>query len=82
MQSTFQAGVDAIYNAIVGRGVTPTNKTPTALGTAIGIVAENKYTIGQITYNSVNVAVGQVWLICRVLGSGLKEGYQQSFYRK
>lgn len=30
MQSTFQAGVDAIYNAIVANGVTPSSSTPTA----------------------------------------------------
>ena len=35
LQSTFRAGVNAIYNAIVNNGVTPSASTPTACATAI-----------------------------------------------
>lgn len=36
LQTSFQVGVDTIYNAVVLRGVTPTSKTPAAIATAIG----------------------------------------------
>ena len=35
LQESFQAGVDTIYNAVVLRGVTPADKSPTAIAAAI-----------------------------------------------
>ena len=36
LQTSFQDGVDTIYNAFVGKGVIPTASTPSALATAVG----------------------------------------------
>jgi len=47
MQTTFQAGVDTIYNAEVAQGVTPSASTPQALATGIGTIASNKYIAGK-----------------------------------
>jgi hypothetical protein len=38
LQSSFQDGVDTIYNATKNAGVTPSSSTPTAIATAIGNV--------------------------------------------
>ena len=38
MQQTFQAGVDAVYNACVAEGVTPSASTPTAIAQAIATI--------------------------------------------
>lgn len=66
MQTTFQAGVDTIYNAEVAQGVTPSASTPQALATGIGTIASNKYTAGrsqgrkdiESTVESVSVFLG------------------------
>lgn len=36
MQTSFQDGVDTVYNAVVAKGVTPSSSTPSAIATAIG----------------------------------------------
>lgn len=46
MKVDFQAGVDAVYNACVAQGVTPSASTPTAIAAAIGSVAINKFNAG------------------------------------
>lgn len=46
MKSSFQDGVDSIYNAIVGQGTTPSGKTPAQLVAGIGTLATNKYNAG------------------------------------
>ena len=38
MYANFQAGVDAIYDAVVAEGVTPSASTPTAIATAIATI--------------------------------------------
>jgi hypothetical protein len=35
LQTTFQAGVDTVYNAVVAKGVMPSSSTPSAIATAI-----------------------------------------------
>lgn len=47
MKSTFQAGVDAVYNACAAEGVTPSASTPTAIAQAIGAIADDKYACGR-----------------------------------
>ena len=53
MQTTFQDGVDTIYNAIVAEGVTPSSSTPEDCATGISTVATNKYNTGYNTAQSV-----------------------------
>lgn len=38
MKSAFQAGVDAVYNAVVAEGVTPASSTPEDIATAIATI--------------------------------------------
>lgn len=47
LQTSFQDGVDAIYNAITAQGVTPSASTPSACATGISTVATNKYNAGK-----------------------------------
>ena len=49
MKSSFQAGVDTLYNKCKNCGSTPSNKTPTAIESAIGSIYTNRYNSG---YNS------------------------------
>lgn len=44
LQTAFQAGVDAIYNAVRNAGVTPSASTPSAIATAIGNLRKTPYT--------------------------------------
>jgi hypothetical protein len=53
MQTTFQDGVDTIYNAIVAEGVTPSSSTPEDCATGISTVATNKYNTGYNTAQSI-----------------------------
>ena len=49
MQNSFQAGVDAVYNAVKAEGVTPSASTPTAIATAIATIRNGgNATAGQI----------------------------------
>jgi len=49
MQNSFQAGVDAVYNAVKAEGVTPSASTPTAIATAIAKIRNGgNATAGQI----------------------------------
>ena len=41
MKSSFQDGVDTLYNKCKSRGATPSTKTPTAIATAIDKIANN-----------------------------------------
>jgi len=47
LKTNFQAGVDAIYNAIVANGVTPSASTPTACADGINQVATSKRNEGR-----------------------------------
>lgn len=47
LQTSFQNGVDSIYNAIVAQGTTPTSKSLSDVTTGIGTMANNKYSNGQ-----------------------------------
>ncbi|HJA91893.1 MAG TPA: hypothetical protein H9717_02040 [Candidatus Eisenbergiella merdipullorum] len=47
LKSTFQAGVDTLYNKCVSRGATPSDKTPTAISGAIDTIYTNRYTAGR-----------------------------------
>lgn len=47
LQTSFQNGVDTIYNAITAQGVTPSASTPSACATGISTVATNKYNAGK-----------------------------------
>lgn len=42
MQTTFQDGVDTIYDAVVAEGIIPSASTPSAIASAVGTVAANK----------------------------------------
>ena len=44
LQTAFQAGVDAIFNAVKNAGVTPSSSTPSAIATAIGNLRKTPYT--------------------------------------
>lgn len=46
METTFQAGVDTLYNKCVSRGATPSGKTPTAIAGAIDTIYNNRYSEG------------------------------------
>lgn len=47
LKSSFQAGVDGIYNAIVAQGTTPASKSQGDVKTAIGTLATAKYNQGK-----------------------------------
>ena len=47
MQSSFQAGVDTLYNKCVSCGSTPSNKTPTAISNSIQSIYNNRYSSGR-----------------------------------
>ena len=49
MESSFQAGVDTLYNKCVNCGSTPSSKTPTAISNSIQSIYTNRYNTG---YNS------------------------------
>lgn len=53
LQSSFQAGVDGIYNAITAQGTTPASKAQGDVN-AIGTLATNKYNQGK---NDVSLSV-------------------------
>lgn len=46
LQSSFQAGVDTLYNKCVSRGATPADETPTAIARAIDTIYNNRYSEG------------------------------------
>lgn len=49
MRNSFQAGVDAVYNAVKAEGVTPSASTPTAIAAAIATIRNGgNATAGQI----------------------------------
>lgn len=48
MKVTFQDGVDAVYNALVAIGITPTASTPTAIAESIAQVGSGNATAAQI----------------------------------
>ena len=47
IQSSFQAGVDTLYNKCVSCGSTPSSKTPTAINNAIQSIYTNRYNSGR-----------------------------------
>lgn len=47
LQSSFQAGVDSVYDAIVAQGTTPASKSLSDVVTGIATMAANKYASGQ-----------------------------------
>ena len=52
--SSFQAGVNTLYNKCVNCGVTPSAKTPAAISTSIQSIYTNRYNTG---YNAGKTAV-------------------------
>lgn len=46
MKTSFQAGVDTLYNKCKGRGATPSAKTPTAIASAIDKIYTDRYNAG------------------------------------
>lgn len=46
MKQSFQAGVDTLYNKCSSCGATPSEKTPTAISTAIQTIYNNRYNEG------------------------------------
>lgn len=46
METTFQGGVDTLYNKCISCGVTPSNKTPTAIASAIMTIYTDRYNAG------------------------------------
>ena len=47
LTTSFQAGVDTLYNACVSCGVTPSAKTPAAISAAISAISTNRYNAGR-----------------------------------
>ena len=47
LQSSFQDGVDTLYNKCVSCGSTPSNKTPTAISNSIQSIYNNRYSSGR-----------------------------------
>lgn len=58
MISSFQAGVDGIYNAITAQGTTPASKSQSDVQTAIGTLSTNRYNAGvsSVTLNTPSVS--------------------------
>ena len=56
--SSFQAGVDTIYNAFVKAGTTPTAKTPAALSTAVTTLKSNS--LNYKTYSRSFCSAGSI----------------------
>lgn len=47
LTTSFQAGVNTLYNACVSCGVTPSAKTPAAISAAISTISTNRYNAGR-----------------------------------
>lgn len=47
LTTSFQAGVNTLYNACVSCGVTPSAKTPAAISAAISAISTNRYNAGR-----------------------------------
>ena len=66
MYANFQAGVDAVYNAVVAEGVTPSASTPTAIATAIatirngGTATASQILSGYTAYSNKNLITGNL----------------------
>lgn len=61
MNSSFQAGVDALYNQCVSCGATPADKTPTAISTAIQAIFNNRYNAGVAAARPFDINDWSVW---------------------
>lgn len=59
LKSSFQAGVDALYNKCRDCGATPSSKTPTAISNAIGTVYTNRYNDGYSAGNAAGYNTGR-----------------------
>ena len=75
LKSTFQNGVDTLYNKCVSRGATPSGKTPTAIAGAIDTIYNNRYNEGY----SAGRTQGQQDVISNpgAYGIPLRSGYQK-----
>lgn len=75
METTFQNGVDTLYNKCVSRGATPSDKTPTAIAGAIDTIYSNRYSEGYTAGRSQ----GQQDVINNPAAYGipLRSGYQK-----
>ena len=60
MQSSFQAGVDTLYNKCVSCGSTPSSKTPTDISNAIQSIYTNRYNAGVSATKKGNATAGNV----------------------
>ena len=54
LKSSFQAGVDTLYNKCVNCGSTPSSKTPTAISNSIQSIYTNRYNSGYSSGQSSN----------------------------
>ena len=55
--SSFQAGVDSIYNTCKTYGSTPSAKTPAAINTSIQTIYNNRYTAGYNAGTATNKSI-------------------------
>ena len=60
MKSSFQAGVDTLYNKCVSCGSTPSSKTPTDISNAIQSIYTNRYNAGVSATKKGNATAGNV----------------------
>ena len=67
MKSSFQAGVDTLYNKCKSRGATPSSKTPAAISTAIDTIYTNRYNAG---FNAGKATVVDLGIISASSQSG------------
>ena len=67
MKSSFQAGVDTLYNKCVSCGSTPTSKTPTDISNAIQAIYGNRYTEGYNTGKQDGIDYGMIGQLFHVV---------------
>lgn len=60
METTFQGGVNTLYNQCVSCGVTPTSKSPAAIASAIVTIYNNRYNAGISDTKKGDAAAGNV----------------------
>lgn len=77
LQSSFQAGVDGIYNAITAQGTTPASRSQGDVKNAIGTLATNKYNQGK---NDVSLSVSGSYVNASN-GKSARVNYKGQFYR-
>ena len=77
LQTSFQAGVDGIYNAITAQGTTPASKSQGDVKNAIGTLATSKYNQGK---NDVSLSVSGSYVNASN-GKSARVDYKGQYYR-